>query len=118
MQQKKFLLFDTRVGLINTGAGLIFTNQYNNKYGNISGINNDYVGENATATGAMDLAGLGGGFAAYFYGDDTGSDLVQNGTFDAPIGGAVIWTNNDADANDGAIPTTSWRSTKLEASLV
>lgn len=100
MQQKKFLLFDTRVGLINT-SGIIFVNEYNNKYGNISFLNDDYVGENATATGAIDLAGLGGGFAAYVYGDDTGSDLVQNGTFGSPLGG-VIWTNNDADANNGA----------------
>jgi len=97
MQQKKFLLFDTRVGL----SSVDFISGSSVQYGNMNRLKDEYTGENATATGAMDLAGLGGGFSTYDYGDDTGSDLVQNGTFDEPVGG-VIWTNNNTDANDGA----------------
>ena len=100
MQQKKYLLFDKVVGLGNTYS--FVSNQYNNRYGITASFNNDYVGENATATAALDLAGLGGGFCHFKVGDDIGSDLTTNGLFNNPLSG-IGWDFGDNSPNDGAI---------------
>lgn len=98
MQQKKFLLFDTVVGLSNVFQ---FTTGFNNRYKYVQ-IGDDFLGPNATATAALDLAGLGGGFCHFVNGENIGSDLTTNGVFDMPLGG-IAWDYGANSPNDGAI---------------